>query len=264
MSSRFLLKVEGLNIWFDKGRKVVDNVSFSIEKSEIFSLVGESGSGKTLSCLSLCKLLPPEAHYSGKVWFYHDSMTTNLLQLGENKIRKFRGRKISYIFQESLASLNPFLGVGYQIQEVLLFGKGLSKKEAKARVLTLLEGVRFPDPGRIYASFPHQISGGEAQRVMIAMALALEPVLLICDEPTSNLDVTVQMQIIELLSQKKKEFGFSMLFVTHDLSLVESFSDRVGVISQGKIVEEGPKIEVFGSPKHPYTKALIDAGFKTR
>ncbi len=256
-----ILEVKDLRLGFPN-KEVLEGVSFTVREGEVFSLVGESGEGKTLLCLSLTQLLPKEAYVWGEVNFYEEAQKINLLALREEEIRRFRGSRISYIFQESLASLNPFLRVGYQIEEVLLFHKGLSKREAYLKTLELLEGVGFREPQRVYLSFPHQISGGEAQRVMIAMALASEPKLLICDEPTSNLDLTVQMQILKLLKDKKQKLGFSILFITHDLTLVEKFSQRVAIIHQGEIIEEGETKEIFDNPQAQYTQRLLASSFR--
>ncbi|HEC68724.1 MAG TPA: ABC transporter ATP-binding protein [Candidatus Omnitrophica bacterium] len=256
-----ILEVKDLRLGFSK-KPVLEGVSFNINKGEVFSLVGESGEGKTLLCLSFTKLLPKDAYYSGEVNFYLSDKKINLLNLSGEELRKIRGTKISYIFQESLASLNPFLRIGYQIDEVLIYHKKFSKKPAYLKSLELLKSVGFKNPQRIYLSFPHQISGGEAQRVMIAMALASEPCLLICDEPTSNLDLTVQLQILKLLKAKQEELGFSILFVTHDLSLVEKFSKKLAILHRGRIIEEGETENIFRNPQTEYTRQLLNSVFK--
>jgi len=256
-----ILEVKDLKLGFSK-KPVLEGVSFNINKGEVFSLVGESGEGKTLLCLSLTKLLPRNTYYSGEVNFYLSDKKINLLNLSGEELRKFRGTKISYIFQESLASLNPFLRIGYQIEEVLIYHKKFSKKPAYLKSLELLKSVGFRNPQRVYLSFPHQISGGEAQRAMIAMALASEPCLLICDEPTSNLDLTVQLQILKLLKTKQEELGFSILFVTHDLSLVEKFSKKLAILHRGRIIEEGETENIFRNPQTEYTRQLLNSVFK--
>jgi microcin C transport system ATP-binding protein len=255
-----LLDVRDLSVAFRSGGKqsiAVDGVSFSINRGECVALVGESGSGKSVSALSVLKLLPyPTAsHPSGSIRF----KGRDLLTLPEREIREVRGNDVSIIFQEPMTSLNPLHTIEAQIGEALLLHKGMRGKAARARTLELLTQVGIPDPETRLGAYPHQLSGGQRQRVMIAMALANEPDLLIADEPTTALDVTVQAQILKLLSDIRARLGMSMLFITHDLGIVRRIAERVCVMNNGKIVEHGPVEQVFSAPQHPYTKALIAA-----
>jgi microcin C transport system ATP-binding protein len=255
-----LLSVKDLSVAFGIGAReilAVDRVSFDIGKGETVALVGESGSGKSVTALSVMKLLPyPSAHHpSGSITF----KGRELLTMAENDIRKVRGNDITIIFQEPMTSLNPLHTIEKQIGEILSLHQGLSGKAARARILQLLDQVGIPDPAGRLESYPHQLSGGQRQRVMIAMALANEPDLLIADEPTTALDVTVQAQILKLLKDTQVRLGMSMLFITHDLGIVRKLADRVCVMQQGKIVEQGPVERVFTAPEHPYTRALLAA-----
>jgi microcin C transport system ATP-binding protein len=235
----------------------VDRISFTIKRGECVALVGESGSGKSVSALSILKLLPyPTAsHPSGSIRF----KGRELLGLSENEIRGIRGNDISIIFQEPMTSLNPLHTVEAQIGEILHLHNDISASMVRERTLELLTQVGIAEPQTRLASYPHQLSGGQRQRVMIAMALANEPDLLIADEPTTALDVTVQAQIIELLKDVKKRLGMSLLFITHDLGIVRKIADRVCVMKEGKIVEQGAVEQVFSAPQHPYTRALLAA-----
>ena len=221
------------------------------------ALVGEFGSGKSVTALSVMKLLPyPAAHHpSGSIVF----KGRELLTMPENEIRQVRGNDITIIFQEPMTSLNPLHTIEKQIGEILLLHQGLTGEKARARILELLDQVGIPDPEGRLGSYPHQLSGGQRQRVMIAMALANEPDLLIADEPTTALDVTVQAQILKLLKDMQTRLGMSMLFITHDLGIVRKLADRVCVMKDGKIVEQGPVERVFTAPEHPYTRALLAA-----
>ncbi|MEJ8475140.1 ABC transporter ATP-binding protein [Roseibium algae] len=255
-----LLSVEDLSVAFQQGDKknlAVDRVSFSLNKGETVALVGESGSGKSVSALSVLKLLPyPTAsHPTGKVMFNG----VDLLSSDEKTLRKVRGNEISMIFQEPMTSLNPLHPVEKQIAEVLKVHLGMSDTKARERVLELLTQVGIRDPETRLSSYPHQLSGGQRQRVMIAMTLANEPDLLIADEPTTALDVTVQAQILKLLKELQAERGMALLFITHDLGIVRKFADRVCVMTDGKIVEEGPVAEIFDNPQHAYTRHLLAA-----
>jgi len=255
-----LLSVEDFSVAFSQGGKqtlAVDRISFDIGKGETVALVGESGSGKSVTALSVLKLLayPAASHPTGKIMF--DGR--DLLTLPENDLRKVRGRDISMIFQEPMTSLNPLHTIERQVGEVLKLHQGMSDAKARARTLELMEEVGIRDPQKRLQAFPHQLSGGQRQRVMIAMALANEPKLLIADEPTTALDVTVQAQILELLGKLKAERGMSMLFITHDLGIVRKISDRVCVMTKGKIVETGATADVFDKPQHDYTKRLLAA-----
>jgi len=255
-----LLDIRDLSIAFTQGDETnlaVDKISFHINQGETLALVGESGSGKSISALSILKLLPYPAasHPSGQIFFKGE----DLLDSDEADLRKVRGNDITMIFQEPMTSLNPLHTIEQQIGEVLSLHRGMSKTAARDRVLELLNQVGIRNPEERLSSYPHQLSGGQRQRVMIAMALANEPELLIADEPTTALDVTVQAQILELLRKLQQENGLSLLFITHDLSVVQKISDRTCVMQDGKIVEQGPTAEVFSNPKHEYTKHLISS-----
>src|ERR1700743_3627154 len=252
-----LLDVRDLSVAFHQpsgDTTAVNRISFSIKRGECVALVGESGSGKSVSALSILKLLPyPTAsHPSGSILF----KGRELLTLSEREIRSIRGNDISIIFQEPMTSLNPLHTIESQIGEILQLHHGVGGQMARARTLEMLAQVGIPDPESRLKSYPHQLSGGQRQRVMIAMALANEPDLLIADEPTTALDVTVQAQILALLSDIRKRLGMSLLFITHDLGIVRRIADRVCVMNGGKIVEHGPVEQVFTAPKHPYTRAL--------
>ena len=255
-----LLSVRDLHVEFRTSESVVHavrGVSFDIGEKETLGLVGESGSGKSVTALSILKLLPyPPAHHpAGSVLFKGQE----LLTADENTLRKVRGNQISMIFQEPMSSLNPLHTVERQIGEILDVHRGMSGAAARVRVLELLAQVGIREPEKRLGSYPHQLSGGQRQRVMIAMALANEPDLLIADEPTTALDVTVQAQILELLANLKAEQGLSMLFITHDLGIVRRIADRVCVMTDGEIVEQGPTEQVFTEPQHPYTRHLLAA-----
>jgi microcin C transport system ATP-binding protein len=255
-----LLDVRDLSVAFRHGggtSVAVDRISFEIKRGECVALVGESGSGKSVSALSILKLLPyPTAsHPSGSIHF----KGRELIDLSERDIRSIRGNDISIIFQEPMTSLNPLHTIEAQIGEILLLHGGLRGARARARILELLTQVGIPDPETRLQSYPHQLSGGQRQRVMIAMALANEPDLLIADEPTTALDVTVQAQILALLAEIRTRLGMSLLFITHDLGIVRRIADVVCVMNDGKIVEQGPVEQVFTSPKHSYTRALLAA-----
>jgi microcin C transport system ATP-binding protein len=255
-----LLDVRDLSVAFGHGAGetlAVDRVSFAIGRGECVALVGESGSGKSVSALSVLKLLPyPTAsHPSGAIRF----KGRDLLTLPENEMRGIRGNDISIIFQEPMTSLNPLHTIEAQIGEVLLLHRGLRGAAARARIVELLTQVGIPEPETRLGSYPHQLSGGQRQRVMIAMALANEPDLLIADEPTTALDVTVQAQILKLLTDIRARLGMSMLFITHDLGIVRRIADTVCVMNGGRIVEQGPVEQVFTAPAHPYTRALLAA-----
>jgi microcin C transport system ATP-binding protein len=255
-----LLSVQDLSICFRQGDRehlAVDRVSFSIKKGETLALVGESGSGKSATALSIMKLLPYPAasHPSGKVMFKGQ----DLLSLPERKIRDIRGADITIIFQEPMTSLNPLHTIERQIGEILLLHRGLIGPAARKRIVELLTQVGIPNPETRLKSYPHQMSGGQRQRVMIAMALANEPDLLIADEPTTALDVTVQAQILKLLKDLQSRLGMAMLFITHDLGIVRKIADRVCVMKDGKLVEANTAADLFKSPQHPYTQALLAA-----
>jgi len=255
-----LLDVRDLSVAFTSGGHTtvaVDRISFKIGRGQCVALVGESGSGKSVSALSVLKLLPYPAasHPSGQVLFNG----RDLLAMDDREMRGIRGNDISIIFQEPMTSLNPLHTIERQIGEVLQLHRGLRGTKARARIVELLTQVGIPEPETRLGSYPHQLSGGQRQRVMIAMALANEPDLLIADEPTTALDVTVQAQILALLSDIQRRLGMSLLFITLDLGIVRRIADVVCVMNQGKIVEQGKVEGVFASPQHPYTKALLAA-----
>jgi len=260
MSADPLLSIRDLSVAFRHGGRemlAVDRVSFDIGKGENLALVGESGSGKSVTALSILKLLPYPAarHPSGSILF----KGRDLLPLGERDMQRVRGDDITIIFQEPLSSLNPLQTIEKQIGEVLLLHRGLTGAAARERTLEVLAQVGIPDPQNRLKSYPHQLSGGQRQRVMIAMALANEPDLLIADEPTTALDVTVQAQIIALLNELQKRLGMSLLFITHDLGIVRKIAQKVCVMKEGRIVEQGEVERVFAAPAHPYTRALLAA-----
>jgi microcin C transport system ATP-binding protein len=260
MTTAPLLSVRELSVAFHHGGRemlCVDRISFDIGKGETVALVGESGSGKSVTALSVLKLLPyPSAcHPSGSITFKGQE----LLGLSERAMRRVRGDDITIVFQEPMTSLNPLHTIEKQIAEILLLHRGLTGVAARKRTLEVLTQVGIPDPEQRLSSYPHQLSGGQRQRVMIAMALANEPDLLIADEPTTALDVTVQAQILALLKDIKARLGMSLLFITHDLGIVRKIADRVCVMKEGKIVEQGDVARVFAAPEHPYTRALLAA-----
>ncbi len=257
---RSLLEIHDLSVSFDTPGSTVDavrHVSFDIDRGETVALVGESGSGKSVTALSILQLLPyPLArHPSGSIRFRGQEM----VGARESVLRQVRGNRIAMIFQEPMTSLNPLHTLEKQIDEVLLVHKSLSRRAARARTLELLRLVGLPDAERRLDAYPHQLSGGERQRVMIAMALANEPDLLIADEPTTALDVTIQAQILTLLKDLRARFGMALLLITHDLTIVRKMADRVCIMTQGEIVEAGPAAEVFEEPRHAYTRRLLAA-----
>ena len=253
-----LLEVKGLTTGFtgDYGKTIsVDHVSFHVDEGEVVCLVGESGCGKSVTSLSIMRLLGRGgAVVDGSVLFDDK----NLLSMTEKELDEIRGDQITMIFQDPLTSLNPVFTVGNQITESIRTHMHLSKEDAKKRAENLLEKVGMPDAHGVMKKYPHTLSGGMRQRVMIAMALSCNPRLLIADEPTTALDVTIQAQIMELLSQLQKETGMAMILITHDIGLVANMADRVLVMYAGQIIEEAPTKELFRSPKHPYTQALLN------
>ncbi|MDH3608178.1 MAG: ABC transporter ATP-binding protein [Gammaproteobacteria bacterium] len=259
ISSSPLLRVENLTTVFETGaRKVtaVDGVSFEVNEGETFALVGESGSGKSVTALSVIRLLPEAARItSGSVHFGKQ----DLLSLPEREMRDIRGSGISMIFQEPMTSLNPVVKVGKQISEVLIRHKGMSKAQARQRALDLLDAVNIKDPAHTIDTFAHELSGGMKQRVMIAIALACEPKLLIADEPTTALDVTIQATVLDLINELQQKFKMAILFITHDLGVVKQVSDHVAVMKQGKIVEQSSNEIFFSNPQHDYSWDLFSA-----
>ncbi len=252
------LKIENLHICFQtkKGKKIaVDGVSFHVNKGEIFGLVGESGCGKSVTSMSILKLIaPPGKITEGRI----EVDGEDVLRFSEKEMQnKIRGSKISMIFQEPMTSLNPLITIGEQISETLRIHKGLSKADAKEEAIRQLRNVGIPMAEKHYDSYPHSLSGGMRQRVMIAIAMVCEPEILIADEPTTALDVTIQAQILELMKKVRNETGTAIVLITHDLGVVANMCDRVAVMYCGKIVEEGDTDVILKNPQHPYTKGLI-------
>jgi len=265
VSSSLLLEVKDLSVNFgtgDKAVRAVRGVSFDIKRGETVALVGESGSGKSVTALSVLQLLPyPSAsHPTGSIRFQGQE----LVGASTRELLSVRGNRISMIFQEPMTSLNPLHTIERQVNEVLILHKGLSREAARKRTLELLEQVGIPEAAKRLDAYPHQLSGGQRQRVMIAMALANEPDLLIADEPTTALDVTIQAQILKLLKSLQARYGMALLFITHDLGIVRKMADRVCVMTQGRIVEQGPVAGVFDNPQHSYTQHLLSAEPKGR
>jgi oligopeptide/dipeptide ABC transporter ATP-binding protein len=252
-----LLQVRDLRTSFythDGVVKAVDGVSFEVRRGEVLGLVGESGCGKSVTSLSILRLVSPPGKIDGGEILFEGR---NLLDLGTTEMTAMRGDRISMIFQQPTSSLNPVFKVGDQIAEVLQIHKGLSKKEALVRAVELMAQVGISDPQRRVKAYPHEMSGGMAQRVMIAMALASNPDLLIADEPTTALDVTIQAQILDLMRNLQQEYNAAIILITHDLGVVAEMADRIAVMYAGQIVEEAPTEDLFRDPKHPYTQGLI-------
>jgi len=258
-----LLKVQDLSVQFtnDEGTTIaVRNIDFTLKKGQILGIVGESGSGKSVTSLSILQLLniPPAKISSGHIWFNSRfNGWIDLVKLNKKEITDLRGKEISMIFQEPMTSLNPVYTCGNQVAEALMLHEKIKWKEAKLRVLALFERVKLPQPERIFNSYPHEISGGQKQRVMIAMAISCKPALIIADEPTTALDVTVQATILELLETIRTELGTSILFITHDLGVIAEISEEVMVMYKGKVVEKGLTLNLLANPKHPYTIGLL-------
>ena len=240
--------------------KAVDNISFTLHRGETLGIVGESGSGKSVTSLSIMRLIasPPGKIVGGQIWYYPKTgERVNLLSLSENEMQQYRGDQLAMIFQEPMTSLNPVFKCGDQVTEAILIHQGISKAEAKKQTLQLFEKVKLPNPERIFDAYPHEISGGQKQRVMIAMAMSCSPDILIADEPTTALDVTVQQRILELMGELKKESQASIIFITHDLGVIAEIADHVIVMYKGKIMEAASVKEIFTNPQHPYTKSLL-------
>ena len=257
-----LLTVEGLRTVFptDHGEvTAVNDVNFTLDRGETIGIVGESGSGKSVTSLSIMRLITAPGKIAGGSVTFHKSSgeKTELTSLNASDIRRYRGKEIAMIFQEPMTSLNPVLTCGFQVAEALRLHLGLSKKAAKARTIELFEQVKLPRAAQLYDAYPHEISGGQKQRVMIAMAISCDPSILIADEPTTALDVTVQKTILELLKTIQRERDMGMLFITHDLGVIAEIADKVVVMYKGKAVEQGSVREIFSNPKHPYTKSLL-------
>jgi oligopeptide/dipeptide ABC transporter ATP-binding protein len=262
--SRELLQVRGLTTAFPaRGRKgpagqllAVDAIDFEIARGETLGLVGESGCGKSMTALSLIRLVPPPGRITSGSAIFEGR---DLLRLSEPDMRKVRGARIGFVFQEPMTALNPVFTIGEQVSEALFVHGMASKSEARARAVALLDAVRIPDPARRARDYPHQLSGGMRQRALVAAAVACRPALVIADEPTTALDVTIQAEILDLLREMRDEFGLAMLLITHDLGVVAEMTDRVAVMYAGRIVESGPVGDVLRSPMHPYTRGLLDS-----
>ena len=253
-----VLKIENLHVSFrtKKGNKIaVDGVGFAVKKGEIFGLVGESGCGKSVTSMSILNLIvPPGKITDGRI----EVDGIDVLKLSDKQMQKqIRGSRVSMIFQDPMTSLNPLIPIGEQISETLRVHKGISRQQAKEEAIRQLRNVGIPMPEKRYDSYPHSLSGGMRQRVMIAIAMACEPELLIADEPTTALDVTIQAQILELMKRVRNETGTAIVLITHDLGVVANMCDRVAVMYCGKIVEEGRTEDILSHPEHPYTKGLI-------
>ena len=261
MEGRRILEIEGLTTVFrskDQVSAAVDGISFSVNQGEVLGIVGESGSGKSVTALSVLRLVSgPEGRITGGTIQLISGKKINLLDLPEKEMRKIRGKEISMIFQEPMTSLNPVFTCGSQVMEAIRQHMPISRKEARQRTLGLFREVKLPRPEEMFRSYPHQLSGGQKQRVMIAMAISCNPKVLIADEPTTALDVSVQKTILDLMKELRESHDMSIIFITHDLNLVSGFADRVLVMYKGKIVEQGKTSDIFENPMHPYTKGLL-------
>ncbi|MBW9070809.1 ABC transporter ATP-binding protein [Agrobacterium pusense] len=254
-----LLKIKNLTVKFATATgafTAVDGIDVSVDKHEVLAIVGESGSGKSVSMLAVMGLLPDTATITADEMVFDG---INLLAMSPQERRKLIGREITMIFQEPVASLNPSFTVGFQIEEVLRLNLGMSGAAARARALELFRAVGIPDPESKLKAYPHQMSGGQCQRVMIAIAIASKPRLLIADEPTTALDVTIQKQILDLLMKLQEEYGMALILITHDMGVVAETADRVVVQYKGRKMEEADVLSLFEAPQHPYTKALLSA-----
>jgi peptide/nickel transport system ATP-binding protein len=265
-----LLNVRNLNIDFPaagpssadapaRALPAVRDLNFSIAPGEVIGLVGESGSGKSITSLAIMRLLPPQAKVSGEILFSENGGSRDLCALPDDAMRELRGSRIAMIFQEPMTALNPVMRVGDQIAEAVSAHGGRSKSESARLAVQAMTDVAIPEPDRRARDYPHQLSGGMRQRIMIAMAIVNRPQLLIADEPTTALDVTIQAQILELLSDLRKKFGLAMLFISHDLAVVSQVADRVAVMYAGSMVELGDRGEIYHAPAHPYTRGLLHA-----
>ena len=263
-----LLDVRHLTIEFPRSADVggagpsltaVRDLSFALAPGEVLGLVGESGSGKSVTSLALMRLLPPNARVKGEILLTNGNGSADLLQLSEGSMRPLRGSQLAMIFQEPMTALNPVMRVGDQIAEAVLAHCEVQKSDAWNRAVTAMNEVGISDSERRSRDYPHQLSGGMRQRVMIAMAIVNRPKLLIADEPTTALDVTIQAQILDLLAELRAKFGLTMLFISHDLAVVSQVADRVAVMYAGNLVELGSKRDIFDAPAHPYTRGLLDA-----
>jgi peptide/nickel transport system ATP-binding protein len=253
MPAKNILEIKNLTVFPEKNKKniLVNDVSFSLEMGKLTCIVGESGSGKSLTALSIIKLLSSQLKADGSIYFEKKDLS----KFNEKKLREYRGKKISMIFQDPMTSMNPVFSVGYQVAEALHAHNNITKFEAKKMVEQTFQDVGIP-PDR-YDSYPDELSGGQRQRVMIAMAIINKPKLLIADEPTTALDVTVQKQVLDLIQDLQKKYQMTVLFITHDFGVVEDIADQVLVMYEGRIVEQGKAKNLIRHPKHPYTKALL-------
>ncbi|WP_220454094.1 ABC transporter ATP-binding protein [Nocardioides immobilis] len=253
-----LLEIKGLRVDFPEvgDGPAIDGMDLTVRRGEIVALVGESGSGKSLTALTMMGLLPPGAQVTDGTALLDGE---DVLSMSPKRLNKVRGSKVAMLFQQPKVMLDPTARVGGQVAEALRRHRGVGRREAKARVVQMLRDVGIPEPSRRASAFSYQLSGGMAQRVMIAAALSADPELVIADEPTTALDVTVQAQILDLLRRKRDELGLSILLITHDLGIVSTMADRVAVMYAGRIVEDGTTADIFSSPQHPYTEALIKA-----
>lgn len=254
-----LLEIDNLHIAFDTPRgklRVVNGISMTVKEGEIFGLVGESGCGKSITSLAILQLIPkPGQITQGSIRFHGD----DLLKKSQREMRNIRGGKIAMIFQDPFTSMNPVFKVGKQLSDVVRLHLKINSKEAKKRILSMLDSVGLPDVNRVYESYPHELSGGQQQRVMIAMALMSEPDLIIADEPTTALDVTIQAQILRLLRDLSNDLGISVLLITHDLGVVSEICDNVTVLYAGSVVETAPTETLLSNPQHPYTQGMLAA-----
>jgi len=254
---RAVLEVKNLKTYFftEEGVvKAVDDVSFTVEQGKTLGLVGESGCGKSVTAMSIARLVsPPGKIVSGQILLNG----RDLLSLSEQEMRRTRGAQVSMIFQEPMTALNPVLEVGYQVAEAVLAHEKVSKREAWSRAVEAMKAVSIPDPEKRAKDYPHHLSGGMRQRIMIAMALVCRPALVIADEPTTALDVTIQAQILELLDRLREQYHLSLILISHDLGVIAEVAETVAVMYAGKIVEIGPAMDVFHNPKHPYTEGLL-------
>lgn len=252
-----VLQVKDLTVSFRTGEgmvRAVRDISFDLHKGETLAIVGESGSGKSVTARSLMGILSPNAVIDAGSILYED---VDLLKLKEDQFHKYRGNKLGMVFQDPLSSLNPIMKIGKQLTECMLLNEKIKKADAKKRALDLLKGVGISDPERRFEQYPFELSGGMRQRIVIAIALSANPQILICDEPTTALDVTIQAQILELINKIKRERNLSIIFITHDMGVVANMADRIAVMYAGKIVEYGTADEIFYEPAHPYTWALL-------
>jgi len=257
-----LLEIKQLSVDFvadGKSSKALENINLTVNRGEILAIVGESGSGKSVTALSILQLLPspPAVYRSGEIILNSEAVSINILTSNSQVLQSVRGSKVAMIFQEPMTSLNPVLTCGFQVMEAILQHELIDKELAKKKTIALFEQVQLPSPAEMFDRYPHQISGGQKQRVMIAMAMSCSPALLICDEPTTALDVTVQKNILQLIRNLQIQNNMGVIFITHDLSVVAEIADRVVVLYKGKIIEEKTTQAIFDNPSHPYTKALL-------